>query len=507
MATYSSPGVYVEEMSGPRPIEGVSTSVAAFVGYTAKGTPNTPVFVTNFAEYQKHFGGFRSSEGPHYTPYAVKSFFEEGGSKAYVVRHLGTNGVAATCTASVSVATTDESTSTTTYKTGICDVIATSVGAWGNNISCVFSASAEGDADNFNFHIYDNGVEVERYDNITFDSSKPSEYIFDVVNENSNYIEIVAITTGTTEAPVGTVYSLLGGTEDQTETSPDFGATLANLDTITDFSMLITPDCKHDEDQAVAANYCNNRKDCFYIGSVDGEGKDNGLGTITSFLNDNSAEYYRGSFGFNSHAAIYTPYITVKNSNGRELAVPPAGAIAGIFARTDSERGVFKAPAGTVDGRVKSALGLNYTYSKGQQDQLNPIGINVIRNIPGAGNVIWGARTTAADAQWRYIPVRRLVTFIEKSIENSIQWAVFEPNTPKLWSQLTREIKGFLRGIWTEGGLFGESEDQAFFVKIDEENNPQSSRDAGKLIINVGVATVKPTEFVVIRIEQTQSDV
>jgi phage tail sheath protein FI len=179
--------------------------------------------------------------------------------------------------------------------------------------------------------------------------------------------------------------------------------------------------------------------------------------------------------------------------------IPPSGHIAGVYARTDNERGVHKAPANEI---VRGALGLKYNVSKGEQDILNPKGINCIRVMQGGGIRIWGARTLSSDPSWRYINVRRLFIMVETSIERATQWVVFEPNDHRLWKRVTRTIAAFLTLVWRQGALFGETPEKAFYVKCDEETNPPETIDVGQLIVEIGMAPVKPAEFVIFRIGQ-----
>jgi phage tail sheath protein FI len=189
------------------------------------------------------------------------------------------------------------------------------------------------------------------------------------------------------------------------------------------------------------------------------------------------------------------------NPNGDGLIyVPPSGHIAGIYARVDTQRGVHKAPANEV---VFGALGLAQKISKNQQDGLNPKGINCIRDLNG--NIrVWGARTIGGDmnGEFKYINVRRLFLFLRESIDEGTQWTVFEPNTPDLWARIRRNVIAFLTNVWRSGALFGNTPEQAFFVKCDEENNPPEVRDAGQVIIEIGVAVTKPAEFVIFRLSQ-----
>jgi uncharacterized protein len=201
------------------------------------------------------------------------------------------------------------------------------------------------------------------------------------------------------------------------------------------------------------------------------------------------------------YGAYYFPWIQVYDPDKGNVYVPPSGHIAGVYSRTDSERGVHKAPANEM---IRGALGLKYAVSKGEQDLLNPKGINAIRHLNGAVR-IWGARTLSSDPSWRYINVRRLFIMVESSIERATQWVVFEPNDHRLWKRVTRTISSFLTLLWRNGALMGTSPEQAFYVKCDEETNPAEVVDAGQLVVEVGLAPVKPAEFVIFRIGQMAS--
>jgi uncharacterized protein len=201
------------------------------------------------------------------------------------------------------------------------------------------------------------------------------------------------------------------------------------------------------------------------------------------------------------YGAYYFPWIQVYDPDKGNIFVPPSGHIAGVYSRVDSERGVHKAPANEL---VRGALGLKYNISKGEQDLLNPKGINAIRFMNG-GIRIWGARTLSSDPSWRYINVRRLFIMVETSIERATQWVVFEPNDHRLWKRVTRTISSFLTLLWRNGALMGTAPEQAFFVKCDEETNPPEVIDAGQLVVEIGLAPVKPAEFVIFRIGQMAS--
>ena len=205
--------------------------------------------------------------------------------------------------------------------------------------------------------------------------------------------------------------------------------------------------------------------------------------------------------GSSSYATLYYPWIEVRALDGgtKRIMVPPSGHIAGIWARSDSARGVHKAPA---NEPVRGAAGLKVRLTNEEQGPLNKTGVNCIRYFPGEGIVVWGARTLDASGLWRYLNVRRLFNMIEESIEESTRWIVFEPNDETLWKAIKRDVTAFLTRIWRTGALMGATPDQAFFVKCDAETNPQDEIDAGRVTIVIGIAPVKPAEFVVFQISQ-----
>jgi phage tail sheath protein FI len=205
--------------------------------------------------------------------------------------------------------------------------------------------------------------------------------------------------------------------------------------------------------------------------------------------------------GYDSkYAALYWPWVKVFDpSSGKPKFVPPSGHMAGIWARSDDERGVHKAPANEV---VRGAIALELQITKGEHDQLNPSGINVIRAFPGRGIRVWGARTLSSDPAWRYLNVRRLFNYVEESILEGTQWVVFEPNDLDLWQRVKRTANSFLLGVWRDGALFGATPGEAFYVKCDSETNPPDVIDRGQLVVEIGIAPVKPAEFVIFRIAQ-----
>lgn len=202
------------------------------------------------------------------------------------------------------------------------------------------------------------------------------------------------------------------------------------------------------------------------------------------------------------YSAIYAPWIVMVDPvSGEKVTQPPSGHIAGVWARVDGSRGVHKAPA---NEPIQGAIDLNRRISRGEQEALNPAGVNCIRYFPGEGIRIWGARTRAPqESEYRYINVRRLTNMIKESIEEGTRWAVFEPNKDELWRSLRRDIGNFLTNVWRDGALFGTTPEQAFFVKCDAETNPPAVRDIGQVVTYIGLAPVKPAEFIVFKLMQS----
>ena len=200
-----------------------------------------------------------------------------------------------------------------------------------------------------------------------------------------------------------------------------------------------------------------------------------------------------------NYAALYFPWIQVYDpASNANIYIPPSGHMAGVYARVDAQKGVHKAPA---NESILGALDLKYTLSKAKQDGLNPDGINCIRKLNG-NILVWGARTTGSDSEFKYVNIRRHFCYLRDSIDKGTQWVVFEPNTPELWAKIRRNISAFLTVEWRKGALFGTKIEEAFFVKCDEENNPPEIRDLGQVVTEIGVAVVKPAEFVIFRLSQ-----
>lgn len=260
----------------------------------------------------------------------------------------------------------------------------------------------------------------------------------------------------------------------------------------TDVSLMAVPGVTIPEVQMSLIAHCENLKSRFAVLDMPKDRK----------KTDELLEY-RDMFDSN-YAAMYHPWIQIFDPlSKKNIIAPPSGSVLGIYARTDTTIGVHKAPANEV---VRACTGLASNYNTAEQDLLNPKGVNLIRSFPGRGIRVWGARTVTSNATWKYINVRRLFIFLEESIRANTNWVVFEPNTEALWARVKRTIEMFLSSVWRSGALAGTSPDQAFFVEIGRNTMTQDDIDNGRLICVIGVAPVKPAEFVIFRIGQYTSD-
>lgn len=295
-------------------------------------------------------------------------------------------------------------------------------------------------------------------------------------------------------APVTAVTAGTDGTGELTEVA--FSNAFSQLDNVTDFSLLAVPGEGRTALVDAGMSYCANRplQDVFYIGETPQD-----VDTP-----DEAAIFRRQLTKANSYGAVYFPWVKALDPTGRSrqpILLPPSGYIAGLYARIDASRGVWKAPAGT-EASLSGLVGLSAELSDVQHGNLNPLGVNVIRRFPGSGVVSFGARTITSDPAWRYVPVRRTAIMLRVSIYNGIQFAVFEPNDEPLWSQLRLTIGSFMTTLFRQGAFQGATPSQAFFVKCDAETTTQADIDNGVVNVLVGFAPLKPAEFVVVKISQ-----
>ena len=516
MANYLSPGVFVEEVpAGSRPIEGVGTAVAGFVGFAQSGDFNEPTLVTNWSQFIERFGGFMPGG---YLAHAVYGFFANGGGAAYVVRvgqdgsdHARGNG------GPKAVNPAREAT-IGAYRVAEISASGGSPGSSGrSDISVEIQPPTPADGeeqppeDLFKFVVKRGSKVEETYDRVT--TKRGKDNVLTRVAQDSKLITIEEVpSSGTLTRPEPGSVTLSSppavATPPARITTDDYVGDVADrtgfsgLEAIDDITMISVPDLMSayqrgavdlDAVQGVQIKmieHCELMGDRIAI-----------LDPPPGLSPQQVAEWRMQKAGYDSkYAAMYYPWFTVLDPlSGSPLAVPPSGHIAGVWARNDDTRGVHKAPANEV---IRGAMKPETQLTKGENDLLNPMGVNCIRAFPGRGIRIWGARTLSSEAEWRYLNVRRLFNYLEESIMEGTQWVVFEPNDDALWARIRRSISAFLVNEWRKGALFGLTPDEAFYVKCDRETNPAEGIDAGQVVCEIGVAPVKPAEFVIFRLAQ-----
>ena len=501
--TFLAPGIYIEETDrGPRPIQGVETAVTALIGFAETGPVNQPTLVTNWAQYTEIFGGYLPGA---LLPYAVNGYFENGGDRCYVLR-LPT--------------TVSESPTHLVRPLANVELPARAAGL---GPSLLISSRWEGSAGEAievevrpaagaNFTLIARlGEEAEIFENLTLGRG---EQTIETVNQQSALVQVQVLESSADPAeriPVMGTYRLALSRKmellrPQVNARTFIGDIQARqgidgLEIIEEITLVAAPDLMGayqtgilDDRQLRAAQlgliaHCESMGDRFAL-----------LDAPYGLTPQQVARWRRETAGYDSkYAALYYPWLELTGMDGRPLLMPPSGHVAGIISRVDAERGVHKAPGNEL---VKGALALEIEVGREEQDLLNPLGVNCIRQFPGRGIRVFGARTLSSDPAWRYVNVRRLFNFVEESIREGTQWVVYEPNDHYLWGQVKRDVNAFLRTLWRKGALLGDAPDQAFYVKCDEELNPPEVRDEGQLIIEIGLAPVKPAEFIVFRISQ-----
>jgi uncharacterized protein len=514
--TLTYPGVYIEELpSGVHTITGVATSIAAFAGWAPQGSVTEAVMVESWSDFAREFGGLSSG---NYLGYTVNQFFANGGQQAYIVRLVAT--VTDTPTAVKFAATAKGIVSTLT-------LFASSPGQWGNNLLITVTPSTL-DATRFSVQVQlVSGLQkitVENFSNLSVSPTDP-EYVVNVIDNDSNYITFLDPTVS--PPPIPAPPALPGATASGnlgTSTVGDDGDVLVPvapsgnferallssvgqvginlLDRVDIFNLLCVPAETDEATVKTLQTYCKGKR-AFYI--VDPPK----LTTIANLTTSGPA----GAAGLSvigpdaANAAYYFPWVSAPDplASNRPALFPPCGFVAGVYASTDSSRGVWKAPAG-VDAGLTAEMGLQYVLSDLQNGDLNIKAVNCLREFKVYGDVVWGARTLAGDnqagSQWKYVPIRRLALFLESSLYGGTQWVVFEPNDERLWGQIRLNVGAFMQGLFLQGAFQGTSPQQAYFVKCDAENNPQSSIDMGIVNVLVGFAPLYPAEFVVIQIQQ-----
>ncbi|MEU3838706.1 phage tail sheath family protein [Streptomyces sp. NPDC028635] len=508
MPTYLTPGVYVEEVqSGARPIEGVGTAVAAFVGFAGNGPFHTPTLVTSWDQYTQLFGGF--TEGA-YLPHAVYGYFANGGGAAYIVR-IGGRADDASAPATGDTARRPAPAAQPVALGGF--LVAARPGVTGVSVEIADADGENPPEDRFKVLVRQGDQVAETYEasvrknvkGYLVNQVRASRLIQVAEQQGAAQTRPAAQTLAVPDAPAAPAATASDVARlDPAEYVGDAGARtgFGGLESIDEITMVAVPDLmsayqRGDIDaegvrtvQLAVISHCEQMGDRVAV-----------LDTPPGLTAQQVRTWRNDEAGYDSrYATLYYPWVRVFDpAAGRNTTVPPSGHIAGVWARSDAERGVHKAPANEV---VRGAVDLELRLSKGEQDLLNPIGVNCVRAFPGRGVRVWGARTLSSDPAWRYLNVRRLFNYLEESILLGTQWVVFEPNDDRLWSSIRRNVTAFLTEEWRRGALFGRTAEEAFYVKCDRDNNPQESIDQGRVVCEIGVSPVKPAEFVVFRLAQ-----
>ncbi|WP_176993735.1 phage tail sheath subtilisin-like domain-containing protein [Nonomuraea jiangxiensis] len=621
MADYRAPGVYVEEMTATGPISGAGTSTAAFIGPTLRGRTGQPTKITNWTQFTTLFGEYVNAPR-RYLAHAVRGFFDNGGTVAYVVRvgtatraflelgdradppgvalvvraveegpageaikvavrdarivrdarvlqvqveHADARGDTVTLpsaedarkfvpgdlieidgqlaevdrvrgrdlllTAALARDVRDEPVRTAAPKAGqrrlridrprgvergsVLHLEQGDISEWVvvERVSGDVIELAAGLANAYpappaitsaEFSLDVTGPDgVEHFDELSLDP-RHSRYFADQVA--SRLVEVTPPGEPGLHAPPAGLPAVLaatplaGGLPDTLEgiEAPAYETALARLEQVDDVNLVCAPDAVTlPAVQQRLVEHCEKLGDRFAVLDAPDAAAPLGEGGVLARREQVTSE--RG------YAALYYPWITISDPAGRgTFAVPPSGHVAGVFARSDSRHGVHKAPA---NEPIAGAFGVSRALGLADQGELNDAGVNVLQAFAGSARpMVWGARTTAPkhETAWRYVNVRRLFLFIEESLQEGLRWAVFQPNDLSLRKRVERTVSEFLTRVWTAGALFGATADQAFYVKIDDENNPAAIRELGRLVVDIGVAPVRPAEFVVVRIGMSQ---
>jgi hypothetical protein len=555
MAEYFSPGVYVEEFdNSPRSVEGVGTSTAGFIGFAEKGqTVGAPVLVTSYQNFVRQFGGplseFEYGEYRYLAP-GVEQFFANGGTRCFVARVIPVDAKAASAKKGfLALEAANEGKwgnkiqitlqTVTRRKMQLLGVngdgyVAKSVdgfregdlvvcGEEYNRIQAIFD-NVVTFAKPFAAEVVDTalipatvvylvetdmsvryGEEAENYTGLSTNVASPNYFTYRLAN--SEIIKATAEPTGEFANPAEQIlgegnssgmFTLEGGADGSVgrvnagtfigeDGGPGKRTGLASFEENNLVSMMAVPGVTIPEVIVALVGQCENLKSRFAVIDMP---KD--MTKVKDLLN------YREMID-STYAAMYHPWIQVfDRSAGKADDIPPSGAVMGVYARTDTNRGVHKAPA----NETVFCTGLSVGYTKAEQDILNPAGINLIRALPGQGIRIWGARTAGSNSNFKYVNVRRLFIFVEESIKANTGWVVFEPNDVALWQRVQMTIANFLDNLWRGGMLAGGSAGEAYFVEIGPSTMSRDDIMNGRLICNIGIAPSRPAEFVIFRVTQ-----
>lgn len=493
--TPTYPGVYIEEIpSGVRTITGVATSIAAFAGWAPRGPTDRAQLVLSWQDFQRTFG----TDPRSLLSYGVYQFFANGGSQAYVIRLAAANAERAHVNID-----------------GKLRVTAKNPGDWANSYAISTRANPF-DANRFTLSVLQvqngNEIPVETFTNLSMDPND-ARVVQELVSNQSAFVDVEILGNANTPPT------------DTATPSPTLGSTQAGV-----LGDVLAPDTTDFESALLPVNGLDglfqlDRIDLFNLLSVPGESKASVIAALEKFCRDRRAFLIADSSPTDTlttlqggpdaamtgadaiNAALYFPWVVAPDpfQGGLVRAFPPSGFVAGIYARTDSQRGVWKAPAGT-EASLSGATSVALNLTDNENGVLNPQAINVLRNFPVYGNVVWGARTLQGNDQrgseWKYVPVRRLALFLEESLYRGTQWVVFEPNDEPLWSQIRLNVGAFMQDLFRQGAFQGRTPREAYFVKCDKETTTQNDINRGIVNIAVGFAPLKPAEFVIIQIQQ-----
>ena len=494
---YSRPGVYISERLLPATLPaGVSAdSAGAVVAPFAQG-PETVTLVTSWYEFTKYFGGYNAS---YPATFGVGSFFANGGRELFVKRLLADDADAA----SVNLLTSGSLV--------VATVTSKNAGTDGNNLRVVVTAGSV--ASTYTLTVYkESGVSnnitddilLERYENVVFNDSTSSDFAETVINLVSPNITISSSAAG---VPVSTTYPLTGGSNGTTPVAADYTDYKGTGSSVfEDFSPLTRPLVVflpgiHSLASGEASVY----------NAASGWSADNNSFVVAETAADQTvanAISFAGSLTDSAAIAVYYPHVFISDPLGRGAGalrkVGPSGAVAGLYLSTDASRGVFKAPAG-IGASVQGIVSVEKTFTSTELDSLNASTspVNPIRQIPGAGLSVMGARTLKQDGTAnKYVNMRRSLNYVRKNLQNLTEFALFENNDERLWAQIRTTLGSFLNEYKNQGGLRGATNAQAFFIKCDAENNSAQQIANGEVHIQVGVALQYPAEFIVIDLSQ-----
>ena len=506
--TYSRPGIYVTEGPFTTNVPSSPATVAsAFVG-TAERGPTSPALVSSWNSYKTQFGDLNAN---YEMGYALYHFFANGGRTAYVTRVVSGASTTAAATATF-LGTVNSVNAQTAFK-----LRAPNTGAWGNNLKATITAGTNTSTlGTFNLAVSYNDVVVENWSELSLDKND-SRYIESIVNNYSSYVyayDVLYNSSASASFDAGTTYAVTpvsntaftggnNGSAITTTANGDWNTALVKLNNV---EGQLTINLVGQSDQTLINNAIS------YVSYVDEDTTPNSrknsflvIDPSSTITDAASVKTLVSGYTASSYAAVYYGMLKMTNPAVRGAGALrdtyPGGAILGLYQRVDAERGVGRAPAG-YSYTLQNAFGVVTSYSEANMGSMYTDHINVLKNVPGAGVIVNGARTLKKTDITKYIPNRRTLNFIKAQVESVTQVAVFQPNTERLWSSISGSIAGVLSDLWSSGALAGRSTSEAFYITCNTTNNSQATIDAGEIHVEVGVALQTPAEFIVITVGQ-----